>query len=250
MNEAEFLEVNDTRDTRDTRDIKLAGSVRGMRSDGAEARARLLNAALRLFAEKGFANTSTRELATAAGVNIAAISYYFGDKAGLYRAAYTEPMGTCSDMAVFDASTVSLEDALRMMLSYIVEPMKLGDLVQLCTRLHFREMLEPTGLWAEEIDNGIRPAQVALVLVLCKHLGLAQPDDDVHRLAFSIVGLAIHLFVGRDVVQALQPQLLAAPAAIDAYTERLLGYAMAMVASEQTRRTNLQTAHVERKLCV
>lgn len=220
--------------------LETKTSSRATRADGVEARARLLNAALRLFAEKGFANTSTRELATAAGVNIAAISYYFGDKAGLYRAAYTEPMGSCSDRAVFDATTVSLEDALRMMFSQIIEPMKLGDLVQLCTRLHFREMLEPTGLWAEEIDNGIRPAQMVLVLVLCKHLGLTEPDDDVHRLAFSIVGLAIHLFVGRDVVQAIQPQLLASPAAIDTYTERLLGYGLAMVDCEKTRRLELQ----------
>ena len=211
-------------------------SARATRSDGVEARARLLHAALRLFAEKGFANTSTRELAAAAGVNIAAISYYFGDKAGLYRAAYTEPMGSCNDLIVCNVGEVSLEQALRLMLTQIVEPMKLGDLVQLCTRLHFREMLEPTGLWAEEIDNGIRPAQVALVLVLCKHLGLTDPDDDVHRLAFSIVGLAIHLFVGRDIVQALQPQLLANPEAIDAYTERLLSYALAMVAGEKARR--------------
>ena len=215
-------------------------NARATRSDGVEARARLLHAALRLFAEKGFANTSTRELAAAAGVNIAAISYYFGDKAGLYRAAYTEPMGSCNDLIVYNVGEVSLEQALRLMLTQIVEPMKLGDLVQLCTRLHFREMVEPTGLWAEEIDNGIRPAQVALVLVLCQHLGLTDPDDDVHRLAFSIVGLAIHLFVGRDIVQALQPQLLANPEAIDAYTERLLGYALAMVAGEKARRLELQ----------
>ncbi len=215
-------------------------NARATRSDGVEARARLLHAALRLFAEKGFANTSTRELAAAAGVNIAAISYYFGDKAGLYRAAYTEPMGSCNDLIVCNVGDVSLEQALRLMLTQIVEPMKLGNLVQLCTRLHFREMLEPTGLWAEEIDNGIRPAQVALVLVLCQHLGLTDPDDDVHRLAFSIVGLAIHLFVGRDIVQALQPQLLANPEAIDAYTERLLGYALAMVAGEKARRLELQ----------
>ena len=220
--------------------LETKTSSRATRADGVEARARLLNAALRLFAEKGFANTSTRELATAAGVNIAAISYYFGDKAGLYRAAYTEPMGTCSDMVVCNISEISLEQALRMMLTQIIEPMKLGDLVQLCTRLHFREMLEPTGLWAEEIDNGIRPAQMVLVLVLCKHLGLTEPDDDVHRLAFSIVGLAIHLFVGRDVVQAIQPQLLASPAAIDTYTDRLLGYGLAMVDCEKTRRLELQ----------
>ena len=57
-------------------------SAKAMRSDGVEARNRLLDAALALFAEKGFAKTSTREIAQAAQTNIASISYYFGDKAG------------------------------------------------------------------------------------------------------------------------------------------------------------------------
>jgi TetR/AcrR family transcriptional regulator, regulator of cefoperazone and chloramphenicol sensitivity len=212
---------------------------RAPRADGVEARARLLHTALRLFAEKGFANTSTRELATAAGVNIASISYYFGDKAGLYRAAYTEPMGgSCGEVVAFDPGQVNLDTALRMMLTQFVEPLKQGDLVQLCMRLHFREMLEPTGLWVEEIDNGIRPAHGALVQALCLHLQLTEADDDIHRLAFSIVGMAIHMFVGRDIMQLLRPQLQADDAAIDTYTERLVGYALAMVASEQTRRAS------------
>lgn len=212
---------------------------RAPRADGVEARARLLHTALRLFAEKGFANTSTRELATAAGVNIASISYYFGDKAGLYRAAYTEPMGSCGDVIRVDPAQTSLEPALREMLTQFIAPLKQGDLVQLCMRLHFREMLEPTGLWAEEIDNGIRPAHDSLVQALCLHLQLTQADDDIHRLAFSIVGLAIHMFVGRDIMQLLRPQLQADDAAIDTYMERLVGYALAMVASEQTRRAKL-----------
>ncbi|MEY2862216.1 MAG: hypothetical protein RL392_2674, partial [Pseudomonadota bacterium] len=62
-----------------------------LRSDGAEARNRLLDAAMRLFAEHGFAKTSTRDIAEAAQVNISSISYYFGDKAGLYRAVFIDP---------------------------------------------------------------------------------------------------------------------------------------------------------------
>ena len=51
-----------------------------------DAKEKLLAAATRLFAEKGFAGVSIRQLAEAAGVNSATISYYYGGKEGLYEA--------------------------------------------------------------------------------------------------------------------------------------------------------------------
>jgi TetR/AcrR family transcriptional regulator, regulator of cefoperazone and chloramphenicol sensitivity len=211
--------------------------TRKQRADGAEARQLLLHAALKLFAEKGFAKTSTREIALAAGANIAAISYYFGDKAGLYRAAFTEPLGCAhEDSALFDQHDFSLRQSLHAFITSFLAPMKQGELVQQCTRLHFREMLEPTGLWADEIDNGIKPAHAALVALLGRHLGINQADDGLHRLAFSIAGLALQLFITRDCVQAIRPQLLAQPEAIDAWAEQMVAYAQAMVAIEAAQR--------------
>lgn len=208
-----------------------------VRSDGIEARERLLHAALGLFAEKGFSKTSTREIALAAGANIASISYYFGDKAGLYRAVFTEPLGCATDdLALFDQPQMSLHDSLQGLLRGFTEPLKQSRLAQQCMRLHFREMLEPTGVWDQQIDASIRPAHEALLRVLCRHLGLTQADDDLHRLAFSIVGLGIHLFVGQDVMQAIKPNLASTPQAIDLYAQRLVGYALAMVHSEALRR--------------
>ena len=60
------------------------------RSDGTQARLRLLRAALECFATHGYNKTSTRQIAHAAGVNLAAINYYFGSKAELYRAVYSQ----------------------------------------------------------------------------------------------------------------------------------------------------------------
>jgi TetR/AcrR family transcriptional regulator, regulator of cefoperazone and chloramphenicol sensitivity len=51
---------------------------------GEQARRRLLIAALEIIGEKGYENASVREIAEAAGQNIAAISYYFGSKEKLY----------------------------------------------------------------------------------------------------------------------------------------------------------------------
>ncbi len=51
-----------------------------------DAKEKLLAAALPLFPQYGYAGVSIRAIAEAAGVNSAAISYYFGGKEGLYGA--------------------------------------------------------------------------------------------------------------------------------------------------------------------
>jgi TetR/AcrR family transcriptional regulator, regulator of cefoperazone and chloramphenicol sensitivity len=219
---------------------KPEGESRKQRSDGAHARAHLLLAALRLFSEKGFTKTSIRDIAHAAGANVAAISYYFGDKAGLYRAVFTEPLGSArDDIALYNQPHFTLRQSLEGFFSSFLEPLRQGELVQLCMKLHFREMLEPTGLWAEEIDQGIKPAHTALVTVLCRHLGLTKADDEVHRLAFSITGLALQMFLSREVVEAIRPQLFGTPEALEQWAVSLVAYAEAMVGVEMARRNHL-----------
>jgi AcrR family transcriptional regulator len=210
--------------------------TRKTRSDGAQSRERLLLAAMRLFAEQGFATTSTREIALAAGANVASIAYYFGDKAGLYRAAFTE-LAPCpgTDVAVFTDPGVTLRDALQAFYTMLLGQLRQGELARVCLRLWFREMLEPTGLWQEEIDNGIKPAYAGLIVLLARHLGIEQPGDDVARLAFCVGGLAMQMMVTRDVIDQLAPQLLDTDAAIDTWMARLVDYAEAMVNAEQAR---------------
>jgi TetR/AcrR family transcriptional regulator, regulator of cefoperazone and chloramphenicol sensitivity len=211
--------------------------MRTPRIDGEESRQCLLQAAVQCFAEHGFARTSIRKVATLAGVNIAAISYYFGDKAGLYRAAFTEPMGTPKDdIALFSGKDLSVDDALRGLFSGFIEPLKQNALVQQCIRLHMREMVEPTGVWEQEIDQGIKPYQAALAKVLCRHYGVKKADDDIYRLVISVVALGVHLYVGREINLKLQPRLVAGPKALDVMCDRLVMYARAMVDAEGARR--------------
>jgi AcrR family transcriptional regulator len=213
--------------------------VRAPRADGLAARARLLAAALQLFADKGFASTSTREIAQAAGVNLAAIAYYFDDKAGLYRAAFVEPMGDPrDDIALFDNPTFSLRETLEGYFSSFLAPLKQGQVAQQCVRLHYREMVEPTGLWTELVEGGMRPAHEALVTVLCRHLDLTEPDDEVHRLAFALSGMALQIYIGQDIIAAARPALLATPVTVDQAARRLADFGCAMVRAEMDQRTS------------
>jgi TetR/AcrR family transcriptional regulator len=50
----------------------------------ADSRKQLLEVALRLFAQKGYAATSIREIVDAAGTTAPSLYYYFGSKEGLY----------------------------------------------------------------------------------------------------------------------------------------------------------------------
>jgi AcrR family transcriptional regulator len=205
-------------------------------ADAGDARARLLQAAIRLFALQGFAKTSTRELAEAAQVNVAAISYYFGDKAGLYRAAFLEPMDPTEDLVRFTDPTLPLADALAGFYAGFLEPLRHGDEARLCTKLHLREMLESTGIIDNGLARSIQPLHDALLALLVRHLSLPGPDDELERLAICIEGLGVQLHVGLDINEAISPGINTAPGAIDRWHETLVRAALAMVDAEAARR--------------
>jgi len=201
-----------------------------------------MTAGLRLFAHHGFSKTSTRELAEAATVNVAAISYYFGDKAGLYRAVFFEPMGgTAEDeVARFNGPTLSLQAALQGFYAGFLEPLKEGDMARHCMKLHLREMLEPTGLWDHDMAHGIRPLHEALLQVLARHLRVKPEevgtDTELLSLAICIAGLGVHMHVGRDVIDILAPGLVSDDQSIDVWSQRLVRFGLAMVRAEAQRR--------------
>ncbi len=65
-------------------------SRRDRRPDGERTRARILEVALRLFAEHGLVGTTTRMVAQEAQVNVGTLAYHFEGKEGLYQAVVEE----------------------------------------------------------------------------------------------------------------------------------------------------------------
>ena len=67
-------------------------------SEGQAVRQRLLQAALDLFTEKGYASTSVREIVDAAGVTKPVLYYYFKSKEGIYLELFREPFAFFSQI--------------------------------------------------------------------------------------------------------------------------------------------------------
>jgi AcrR family transcriptional regulator len=197
-----------------------------------------------MFAEHGYAKTSIRKIALAAEANVAAISYYFGNKAGLYRAVFwgapgpeATPGASTTAARATDRAVVSLDGLFE----HILRPLKSGEMARYWIKLQRREMLEPTGLWREKVDRGMQPAHAALVALLCGRLGVARADDEVEALAVMVIAPAVHLLVNCEVVDALAPHLLANEDAVDAWRARLLRAAEAMIEAERKRRHGAAT---------
>jgi TetR/AcrR family transcriptional regulator len=64
-----------------------------------DPRQRILDAATRVFARKGYSASGVREIAAEAKVNLAMVSYYFGGKAGLFEAILTHFFDTVGKTA-------------------------------------------------------------------------------------------------------------------------------------------------------
>jgi AcrR family transcriptional regulator len=210
-------------------------------AETADARSRLINAALRFFAEKGFEAATTREICEAAGANLSAIRYYFGDKAGLYRAVFNRPIGeNICHTTISTYAHLSLADALTGFFKQFLDPLKKSEEIRLVMKLYYREMIEPTECLQQEIEAEIKPQHQSLVALLQTHFKLPQTDADLERLAFAIIGMAVYFFVGQEIVSAISPAMLDTPEAIDALAERLAGYALAMITSETQRREEIK----------
>lgn len=79
------------------------------------ARARLRDAALRLFAERGFAGTSTRAIAEDAGVSHALLRHHFGSKQGLEQAVDAYVLDRVADLLDQAARKVRADRMLTSM---------------------------------------------------------------------------------------------------------------------------------------
>lgn len=206
-------------------------------ADPQSARTRLMLAALQLFAAQGYAKTSIRAIASAAQANVAAVSYYFGDKAALYSALFSEPFGDIHSLIPdFTRPEMTLREALHSYFHGALTALHHGEIARQVVRLHIREMLEPTSQWEHELEKDVRQPHHAMVGLLCRHMNVAEPDDDMHRLVLTITGLAFQLWGHQEVIIAIQPQLLATSEAVDVWVNRMTDYALAMVAVEQRLR--------------
>lgn len=91
-------------------------------TDKLPAKSRIFEAAVSLFARKGYAAVGCREIASAAGVNISMICYYYGKKVDILKTIIDEGYEEYYH-AVFDSvdAALPLEKRVRLLIQNLVE---------------------------------------------------------------------------------------------------------------------------------
>ena len=152
------------------------------RLDSDERRKAIVAAAVPLFARNGFAGTTTRELAAAAGVSEALLFRHFPSKQSLYReilARACEGDPALEKLATLPASTETLVGIVRFMVRRFV----LGNETErheldLRMRLMLHSILEDGG-YARELFAAVAPRVVPLFIA---SLRVAEAAGDLAKL--------------------------------------------------------------------
>ncbi len=160
-----------------------------------DTRERLIEAALLVFAEKGFDMAGVREICETAGTNVASVRYHFADKAGLYRETLR-----AAQVETFKARTMpeTSEDAEADLLSWITWFLATIHSVrgQPFGLLMMREMLNPTDALDFMAEMGARPIHGHLTRLIERILGpqAARPPEcpPATELAICVIGMCMH----------------------------------------------------------
>ncbi len=159
----------------------------GLRQNGLETRRRLLEAACEVFAQRGYAAARVADICRRAGANVAAVNYYFGDKAALYVEAWKHALTEC----VEDDGLLAQDEPAEERLSRFIHRLLLGFLEKglrgQFTRLYLMELANPTGLIQDSWREWIEPRRRRLLRIIAEITGGDPSHETVIFCEFSVV---------------------------------------------------------------
>ena len=203
----------------------MAKSIRN-RSDGEITRARILEAAGMLFAETGYAETSSKAIASQAEVDVASINHHFGNRNGLYQKVLAEAhrrIINLDDLLEINGNPISAPEKLRTFISIIVK-MAQGERGW-HTKVLAREMLAPSSNLQVLLTEELQPKLAVLLSILSEITGIPKNDPALLRCLISVAAPCLMLVVAGNGLPGPGQHVLAMPQ--DILTAHLYHFALA-----------------------
>ncbi len=235
---AESLDVAKTRPQRLEESLHAAAaeSQHERERPKMKSRVRVLEAALELFGSKGFADTSVRELAARAGVNLATMNYYFGSKENLRVEALRYGFSPTSISAhkvhallfvarrdgTIEAAEKALEGYIHIFVKEVVGPEHKH------WGMFLRERMCPGPAFKMVMREYFEPLGSALGGILT----LLLPDAPPEKIQFcisSILGQCVHIRISAPTIKFFRGQDPASPEFLDKAAIHIAEFSMQAV---------------------
>lgn len=174
-----------------------------MRRD--EVRSQILQTAGGIFATEGFGSATIRRICSQAGVNVAAVNYYFGDKVGLYVEALKhartliEQRWPLPETGLDQPAAVRLHVFVQTLCRRVLSP----QTTDWPMRLLLREIVEPTTAGEDLVREGFQPFFEALLDILRLLVPEDVPPAKLQQIGFSIIGQCLFYRVHQRAVRLM-----------------------------------------------
>ncbi|RYY89899.1 MAG: TetR/AcrR family transcriptional regulator [Chitinophagaceae bacterium] len=165
-----------------------------------EKQLQIIHTAEGLFAQKGYEGASVRDIAEAAGVNSAMISYYFGSKEGLIKALFEERTADIAlkvETLLRDTELSPWQKVELLIDDYIG---RIATKVQFHKIMMYEQMLEKNS-FLTTLLNELRMRNSEKIRDLLKQgqdSGDFRADIDVHFLMYTLFGTVTNAYFNRD----------------------------------------------------
>lgn len=201
-----------------------------MRQSSLSGKGRLLEAARRIFSERGLADGSLREICALANANVALVKYHFGGKEQLYIAVLDDFLAGIEDAYPLDEGIgpdapppaqlrAFIRGFLRRLLAH-EEPIDQG-----LSRIVAHEIFSPSPAFEPLLAKHIRPSHERLIAIVARMLpGL--DEKMVLRCAHSISGQCIGYNFARDAMSRMDLALEITPEEMESMVEYITEFSL------------------------
>ncbi|WP_353621339.1 TetR/AcrR family transcriptional regulator [Variovorax saccharolyticus] len=200
-------------------------AARSPRPDGDATRALLLETAGQVFAERGFADGTSKEICARAGTPMASVNYHFGSRDALYEAVLIEAhrqVMALDDLLALTQGQGDPKQKLRALLAHLIGLSARGA-APWGFRVMLREVLTPSAAVPALIEQAMRPKSRLLLGLLGEVLGLPLDHPATQRgLMFALLPCLVILVAPKEVPARLLPALTG-----EGLAEEFIRYALA-----------------------
>jgi AcrR family transcriptional regulator len=188
----------------------------------------VLNAAARLFADRGFARVTVREICRKARANVAAVNYHFGGKQGLYTAVMQSAIGVMQSTteAARDAGAGrTAEEQLRAYITVFVQRLTGSGRDTWIHQLMMREIADPTPALDMVVEQVLKPRMTYLCGAIGELVGRPPGDSRVVRCALSVQS-QFHALLWNQVLPKVAAGVETTPETLDAIAEHITRFSL------------------------